>query len=118
MSSELHNYAANKERHNFSWQHLSRYVFLYFHLCYFKRGEHKGMAGDRQNLTSTLISMQIPHKQHKDKHKGKKEVPTDHFYLISLIHNYIPWSVSSFLMLPDSPGTFVSPIPVSEDCNK
>lgn len=108
MSSELHNYAANKENHDFSWQHLSRYAFLYFHVL-FKEGRAQ-REGWRQTETEShvkTLNMQITHEHHKDKHNEKKEVQADHFYLISLIHNYILWSVSSFLMLPDSAGTSV-----------
>lgn len=56
--------------------------------------------------------MQITHKLLKDKHKEillKQEVQIDRFYLISLIHNCIFWSVGSFLHLPDSAGTSVTP---------
>lgn len=68
------------------------------------------MVGDRQKQSHfNTLNMQIPHKHHKDNHKEKRAVQTDHFYLISSTHNYIAWSVSSFLMLPDSAGSSVMP---------
>lgn len=114
MGSERHHRAANKEHHDFSGRHLSRYAFLYFHLCYLKRGEHK-REGWRQTEAEShfdTLNMQITHKRLKDQHKEillKREVQIDHFYLISLIHNYIFWLVGSFLTLPDSAGTSVTP---------
>lgn len=72
MSSELHNCAANKEHHDFSWQRLSRYAFLYFHSCYLKKGEHKGTAGNRQKQN---LNMQITHKDKQKEQKGGSNKP-------------------------------------------